>query len=89
MGPAWVSGSLFANTFISFSGAGILGLPYAFQKAGLVEGTVILAVVCFVSIYAMLLLVRAKNKVGKGFFFFFFASRDCFSLPRGGRDERR
>ena len=26
------------NIFISFIGAGILGLPYAFKKAGLFEG---------------------------------------------------
>ena len=27
-----------ANIFISFIGAGVLGLPYAFKKAGLLEG---------------------------------------------------
>ena len=29
-----------ANIFISFIGAGVLGLPYAFKEAGLMEGMV-------------------------------------------------
>ena len=57
----WFSGSLFANIFIAFCGAGLLGLPYAFKMAGAVEGIVILVTVCCVSLYAMLLLVRAKD----------------------------
>ena len=30
-----------ANIFISFIGAGVLGLPYAFKEAGLMEGKII------------------------------------------------
>lgn len=29
-----------ANIFISFIGAGVLGLPYAFKEAGLMEGEI-------------------------------------------------
>ena len=36
-----------ANIFISFIGAGILGLPKAFKTAGLLEGSIVMAVVAF------------------------------------------
>lgn len=52
---------VFANIFISFIGAGILGLPYAFKEAGLIEGIVIMAVVGAVSVKAMLLLIDCKD----------------------------
>jgi proton-coupled amino acid transporter len=52
-----------ANIFISFIGAGILGLPFAFKEAGLAEGVLIMAFVSFFSIKAMLLLVDCKYKV--------------------------
>jgi len=53
------------NIFISFIGAGILGLPYAFKKAGLFEGAIVMIFVAFCSIKAMLLLIDCKYKVEK------------------------
>ncbi len=49
-----------ANIFISFIGAGVLGLPYAFKEAGLVEGAIVMTLVCYLSIRAMLLLIDCK-----------------------------
>ncbi len=49
-----------ANIFISFIGAGVLGLPYAFREAGLLEGAVVMVAVCYLSIRAMLLLIDCK-----------------------------
>lgn len=55
--------SIFANIFISFIGGGVLGLPYAFREAGVIEGIVIMAVIGFISIQAMLLIVECKYKL--------------------------
>ncbi|CAE1281045.1 SLC36A [Acanthosepion pharaonis] len=55
--------SIFANIFISFIGGGVLGLPYAFREAGVIEGSVIMAVIGFISIQAMLLIVECKYKL--------------------------
>lgn len=33
---------LFSNVFISFVGAGVLGLPYAFKEAGLLEAILVM-----------------------------------------------
>lgn len=52
---------IFANIFISFIGAGILGLPYAFKEAGVIEGIVVMSAVGFVSVKAMLLLIDCKD----------------------------
>ncbi len=49
-----------ANIFISFIGAGVLGLPYAFKEAGLLEGAMVMILVCYLSIRAMLLLIDCK-----------------------------
>lgn len=54
---------IFANIFISFIGAGILGLPYAFKESGIVEGTMIMSLVGGVSIKAMFLLIDCKNRM--------------------------
>eukprot|EP00096_Caligus_rogercresseyi_P003500 TRINITY_DN1661_c0_g1_i1.p1 TRINITY_DN1661_c0_g1~~TRINITY_DN1661_c0_g1_i1.p1 ORF type:complete len:426 (-),score=133.38 TRINITY_DN1661_c0_g1_i1:1747-3024(-) len=51
---------LIANIFISFLGAGVLGLPYAFKESGLLEGVLLMTFVSIVSIKAMLLIVDAK-----------------------------
>lgn len=52
-----------ANIFISFIGAGVLGLPYAFKEAGLLEGVLIMMAICYFSVKAMLQLVDCKYKV--------------------------
>eukprot|EP00043_Microstomoeca_roanoka_P029830 m.23414 g.23414 ORF g.23414 m.23414 type:complete len:416 (-) comp9490_c0_seq3:2088-3335(-) len=54
---------MFANIFITFVGAGILGLPFAFKEAGIVEGSIVMASVSAVCIKAMLLLVNCKDEV--------------------------
>ncbi|XP_031564992.1 amino acid transporter AVT3C-like [Actinia tenebrosa] len=62
-GGATSTTTIFANIFISFIGAGILGMPYAFKVAGVVEGCVIMALVGIISVRAMLLIVDCKNKL--------------------------
>jgi len=52
-----------ANIFISFIGAGVLGLPFAFKKAGILEGVVVMCVVSYFAVKAMLLLIDCKYKV--------------------------
>ena len=54
---------MLANSFISFIGAGILGLPYAFSRVGVAMGSAITIVVGAVNLWAMLLLVRSKYLV--------------------------
>jgi len=51
-----------ANIFISFIGAGVLGLPFAFKQAGLMEGAFVLTLVAAGSVKAMLLLIECKYK---------------------------
>ena len=56
-----------ANTFLSFVGAGILGLPYAFKKTGLAASAIVLCAVGILSAYCMLILVECKRRInGKG-----------------------
>lgn len=57
---------IFANIFISFIGAGILGLPYAFKEAGIIEGVAVMACVGALSVHAMLLIVDCKDKLMSG-----------------------
>jgi proton-coupled amino acid transporter len=52
-----------ANIFISFIGAGVLGLPYAFKRAGLMEGVLVMVFVSYFAIKAMLLIIDCKYKV--------------------------
>ncbi|XP_070553065.1 uncharacterized protein [Ptychodera flava] len=54
---------IFANIFISFIGAGVLGLPYAFREAGVIEGVFIMTVVGALSVKAMLLIIDSKYKI--------------------------
>ncbi|XP_003388735.3 PREDICTED: amino acid transporter ANT1-like [Amphimedon queenslandica] len=56
---------IFGNIFISFIGAGILGLPYAFMEAGLIEGVIVMSLVGVISVKAMLLLIDCKDKILK------------------------
>lgn len=53
---------IFGNIFISFVGAGVLGLPYAFKEAGVLEGCVIITFICAFSIKAMMLLIDCKYR---------------------------
>lgn len=66
-GPAGPGSShpvkIFANIFIAFIGAGVLGLPYAFKEAGILEGILIMSFVAVVSAKAMLLIVDCKYKI--------------------------
>ncbi|XP_047483985.1 amino acid transporter AVT3B-like isoform X1 [Penaeus chinensis] len=52
-----------ANIFISFIGAGMLGLPFAFKEAGIMEGALIMAVVGYLSVAAMLMLIDCKYAI--------------------------
>lgn len=52
-----------ANIFISFLGAGILTLPYAFRMSGLLLGGGFLAVLALLAYYCILLLVDCKKAV--------------------------
>jgi len=68
MGPGGGSGTrdpvkIVANIFISFIGAGVLGLPYAFKRAGLLEGVLVMLLVSYFAIKAMLLIIDCKYKV--------------------------
>ncbi|XP_071951586.1 uncharacterized protein [Antedon mediterranea] len=56
---------IFANIFITFVGAGVLGLPYAFKESGILEGVVIMIIVSAVSIKAMLLLIDCKYRLNQ------------------------
>lgn len=54
---------IFANIFISFIGAGILGMPHAFREAGVIEGSAIMALIGTLSVKAMLLIIDCKKKI--------------------------
>jgi len=49
------------NIFISFVGAGMLGMPYAFSQAGWLLGGVTVFVVSAFNVYCMLLLVKIRK----------------------------
>ena len=51
------------NIFISFVGAGLLGLPYAFSRSGWLLGSLCLAAVSIGNVYAMLLLVKCRKRL--------------------------
>merc|ERR1712029_742130 len=58
---------ILSNIFIAFIGSGVLGLPYAFKRSGLVEGAFVMAAVAYFSMKAMLLLIDCLHKVkGQG-----------------------
>ena len=46
-----------SNLFISVVGAGVLGLPYAFRRSGLVQGTIVMVIIAALNLHCMLLLV--------------------------------
>jgi len=49
--------------FISFVGAGVLGLPYAFLRSGYVMGTLCLLAVTGMSLHCMMLLLQCKRRL--------------------------
>jgi hypothetical protein len=51
------------NIFISFVGAGLLGLPYAFSRSGWLLGTLSLALVSAGNLYCMLLLIKIRKRL--------------------------
>jgi proton-coupled amino acid transporter len=51
------------NIFISFVGAGLLGLPYAFSRSGWLLGSLSLCAVSATNVYAMLLLVKCRKRL--------------------------
>ena len=51
------------NIVISFVGAGLLGMPYAFSRSGWLLGSLCLAAVSSGNVYAMLLLVKCRKKL--------------------------
>ena len=51
------------NIFISFVGAGLLGLPYAFSRSGWLLGTLCLAICSIGNVYSMLLLVNCRKRL--------------------------
>ncbi|KAK2188576.1 hypothetical protein NP493_128g04002 [Ridgeia piscesae] len=52
-----------ANIFISFIGAGVLGLPYAFKEAGIIEGFCMMTAVGLISVKAMMLIIDCKYRL--------------------------
>eukprot|EP01147_Barroeca_monosierra_P009244 gene9244-1526_t len=64
-GGTYSTGKMFANIFITFVGAGILGLPFAFKEveAGVIEGSLMMAFISGTCIKAMLLLVDCKDEI--------------------------
>lgn len=56
------TGKMLSNILISFVGSGILGLPYAFSEAGMVQGSFVLALSGFIAYLNMLKLTRSRKK---------------------------
>lgn len=51
------------NIFISFVGAGMLGMPYAFSRCGWALGVICLSAVSACNVYCMLLLVKTRRRL--------------------------
>eukprot|EP00891_Asterochloris_glomerata_P007096 jgi/Astpho2/7096/Aster-01925 len=51
------------NLFISFVGAGVLGLPHAFQRTGLLQGGIFMLLVAGLNLHCMMLLVKCKRRL--------------------------
>ena len=51
------------NVFISFVGAGMLGMPYAFSRSGWALGVFCLSAVSACNVYCMLLLVKTRRRL--------------------------
>ena len=49
------------NIFVSFVGAGVLALPYAFSQSGIILGSVFMVAVALLALYCIFLLVDCKR----------------------------
>ena len=67
---------IFGNIFISFVGAGVLGLPYAFKESGILEGLIVMGFIAYWSVQAMLLLIDCKYRCID------MVNKDNFSLQK-------
>ncbi|CAI5742552.1 unnamed protein product [Hyaloperonospora brassicae] len=75
----------FVNTCIAFLGSGVLGLPYAFRRTGIVMGLVTLIGVSAVSTYAMMLVVQCKYKLKRqGIHVATYGEIGYFAIGRAG-----
>ncbi|KAK1303838.1 Lysine histidine transporter-like 3 [Acorus calamus] len=52
-----------ANVFIAIVGAGVLGLPYTFMRTGWLMGSLMIAVVAFLTYHCMMLLVLSRRRL--------------------------
>jgi len=57
------SSQVAVNIFISFVGAGMLGMPYAFSRSGWLLGLLALSATSIANVYCMLLLVKTRRKL--------------------------
>lgn len=56
-------GQVAVNIVISFVGAGLLGMPYAFSRSGWLLGSICISLVSIANVYAMLLLVKCRQQL--------------------------
>ena len=56
---------VFGNVINSIVGAGVLGLPFAFMKAGWLAGAILLAIAAILSWWGMMLLVFSKRQLAQ------------------------
>jgi len=95
MGPGGGGGGtrdpvkIVANIFISFIGAGVLGLPYAFKRAGLMEGVIVMVFVSYFAIKAMLLIIDCKYKVLSVLYQYENLTEDLEEDVKSGDKKRR
>jgi len=78
-----------ANIFISFIGAGVLGLPYAFKKAGLLEGALVMVFVSYFAVKAMLLIIDCKYKVLSILYHYEDLTEDLDEENTGSTEKRK
>ena len=62
--PGSMRGSIFALMQTAL-GAGILSLPYVFKTSGVLVGTTLLIISCYLSYVTMKILVKAAFRTGK------------------------
>lgn len=83
---------VFGNIFISFIGAGVLGLPFAFKEAGILEGIIVMSFIGFLSVRAMLLIIDCKDELmspKSGVDDAFSLESEAALLPNGSKRNTR